>query len=328
MLNLNDLVVFVQVVDHGGFAAASRALGVPKSTLSKRLAELERAVGVRLIQRTTRSFTVTETGRDFHRHAAAMLIEAEAAEEVLKGRLAEPSGTVRITASLPTVQFSLAPLLPRLAVKYPKVRIMLDTTDRFVDVVQEGFDIAIRAHLAPLPDSNLVQRRIGFDPNWLVASQDYVRRKGSPAHPKDAGQLDGLMVSAQEMTWTLWNGQGAVAKVALSPRYVANEAIALLEAAKAGLGVACLPSSFCASLIDSGTLVRVLSGWTAGGVTTTLLMPSRRGQLPSVRAIADQLVAELSQPPRRAGLPIESGDADVGTTALQVAENHDAQHPR
>lgn len=316
MLNLNDLVVFVQVVAHGGLAAASRALGVPKSTLSKRLAELEKAAGVRLIQRTSRSFIVTETGRDFHRHAAAMLIEAEAAEEVLKGRLAEPSGTVRITASLPTVQFSLAPLLPRLAVKYPKVRIMLDATDRFVDVVQEGFDIAIRAHYAALPDSNLVQRRIGFDPNWLVASEDYLRRKGSPAHPNEASQFDGLMVSPQETAWTLRNSQGTVAKVALSSRYVANEAVALLEAAKAGLGIASLPSSFCTSLIESGALVRVLSDWTAGGVTTTLLMPSRRGQLPSVKAIADQLVAELSQPLHRLDLSLKPGDADVDTTEL------------
>src|SRR3990170_2884020 len=155
MLNLNDLLVFVRVVDHGGFAAASRALGIPKSTLSQRLSALEKAIGVRLVQRTSRSFVVTEIGRDFHRHAAAMLIEAEAAEHVVKGRLAEPSGTVRITASLPIAQFRLAPLLPRLAASYPKIRIMLHVTDRFVDIVQEGFDIAIRHHFAPLPDTDL-----------------------------------------------------------------------------------------------------------------------------------------------------------------------------
>ncbi|HEX8661058.1 MAG TPA: LysR family transcriptional regulator, partial [Brevundimonas sp.] len=130
VLNLNDLQAFVQVVDHGGFTAAGRALGVPKSTLSKRLSDLETAIGVRLVQRTSRSFAVTEIGRDFYRHAAAMLIEAEAAENVVKGRLAEPSGTVRITASLPIAQFRLASLLPRLAASFPKVRIMLDVSDR------------------------------------------------------------------------------------------------------------------------------------------------------------------------------------------------------
>lgn len=298
MLNLNDLLVFVRVVDHGGFAAAGRALGIPKSTLSKRLSELEKEVGVRLVQRTSRSFAVTEIGREFHRHAAAMLIEAEAAENVIKGRLAVPSGTVRITASLPIAQFRLAPLLPRLAASYPKIRIMLDVSDRFVDMVQEGFDIALRNHFAPLPDADLVQRRIDYDPAWLVASTDYVREKGVPSRPEEANGLDGLMASSSDRAWTLHDGKGAVAEVVPSPRYIANETVSLREAARAGLGVACLASSFCAPLIESGALVRILPGWTGRGVATTLLMPHRRGQLPSVRAVADHLIAELSQPPR------------------------------
>lgn len=302
MLNLNDLFVFVQVVKHGGVAAAGRALGVPKSTLSKRLSELEKAIGVRLIQRTSRSFAVTEIGRDFHRHAAAMLIEAEAAEDVIKGRLAEPSGTVRITASLPIAQFRLAPLLPRLAVTYPKIRVVLDVSDRLVDIVQEGFDIAIRNHFAPLPDTDLVQRRIHDDPAWLVASADYIGKKGMPSRPGEANGLDGLMASPSDRVWTLHDGQGAVADVEPLPRYVANETVSLLEAAKAGLGVACLASSFCARLIESGALVRILPGWTARGVTTTLLMPHRRGLLPSVRVVADHLIDELSRRPPGADL--------------------------
>jgi DNA-binding transcriptional LysR family regulator len=302
MLDLNDLVVFVQVVNHRGFAAASRALGIPKSTLSQRLSELEKAIGVRLVQRTSRSFVVTEIGRDFYRHAAAMLIEAEAAEHVVKGRLAEPSGTVRITASMPIAQFRLAPLLPRLAASYPKIRIMLHVTDQFVDIVQEGFDIAIRNHFAPLPNTDLVQRRIYFDPAWLVASVDYIRDKGMPARPEEASRLDGLMASPTETVWRLHDDEGAVAEVTPSPRYVANETVSLLEAAKAGLGVACLAASFCAPLIASGALVRLLPDWTAGGVTTTLLIPHRRGQLPSVRVVADQLIAELSQRPQGAHL--------------------------
>ncbi|MBX5023895.1 LysR substrate-binding domain-containing protein [Rhizobium lentis] len=300
MLNLNDLLVFVRVVDHGGFAAAGRALRLPKSTLSKRLSELEREIGVRLIQRTSRSFAVTEIGHELYRHAAAMLIEAEAAEHVIKGRLAEPSGTVRITASMPVAQFRLSTLLPCLAARYPKVRITLDVSDRFVDIVQEGFDIAIRNHFAPLPDTDLVQRRIYHDPAWLVASVDYIREKGVCSRPEEASELEGLMASPSETVWTLRNGEGAVVKITPMPRYVANETISLLEAAKAGLGVACLASSFCAPLIASGALVRILPEWTAGGVTTTLLIPHRRGQLPSVRIVADYLIAELSQRPQDA----------------------------
>lgn len=298
MLNLNDLLIFVRVVDHGGFAAAGRALGIPKSTLSKRLSELEKVIGVRLVQRTSRSFAVTEIGRDFHRHAAAMLIEAEAAEHVIKGRLAEPSGTVRITASVPIAQFRLAPLLPRLAASYPKIRIMLDVSDRFVDIVQEGFDIAIRNHFAPLPNTDLVQRRVDYDPAWLVASADYIQEKGMPSRPVDANGLDGLMASLSDRVWTLHDGEGADAEITPSPRYFANETVSLLEAAKAGLGVACLAGSVCAPLIESGALVRILPDWTARGVATTLLMPHRRGQLPSVRVVADRLIAELSQRPQ------------------------------
>ncbi|MCC5812677.1 MAG: LysR family transcriptional regulator [Ectothiorhodospiraceae bacterium] len=294
MLNLNDLQVFVQVVDHGGFTAASRRLGVPKSTLSKRVKELEKRAGVRLIHRTSRSFTVTELGQDFYRHASAMLIEAEAAENVIKGRLAEPSGTVRVTASVPTVQHALAPLLPKIVSAYPRVRVVLYATDRFVDVIQDGFDIAIRDHFDPLPDSSLVQRRIGVAPFWLVASEGHARELGNPVQPSDIEGRDGLFTTQGETGWTLQNGEGGACRVSLQPRYYANESTALLEAAKAGLGIACLPSGLCAESIDAGTLQRILPDWTAGKVTTTLLMPHRRGQLPSVRVVADLLVNALS----------------------------------
>lgn len=297
MLNLNDLIVFVQVVDHRGFTAAGRALGVPKSTLSKRLSELEKTIGARLVQRTSRSFAVTEIGQEFYRHAAAVLIEAEAAEQVVRGRLAEPSGTVRITASLPVAQFQLAPLLPRLATRYPKVRIVLDVSDRFVDIVQEGFDLAIRSHFNPLPDSGLMQRRLSYDPAWLVASADYVRRQGTPSRPDDLNGRDGIMASAFQQSWSLVDNEGRTADVTPVQRYVSNETVALREAAKAGLGVACLAASFCATPVELGTLVRILPGWVGPGVATTLLMPHRRGQLPSVRIVADYLIAELSQRP-------------------------------
>jgi DNA-binding transcriptional LysR family regulator len=189
MLNLNDLQMFMQVIDHGGFTAASKVLGTPKQTLSKRVAELERRAGVRLIQRTSRSFTVTELGRELYRHAVAMVTEAGAAEDLIKGRLAEPSGLVRITAAIPTVQTQLAPLLPRIATAYPKIRIELHASDRFVDVVQEGYDIALRAHFVPLPDSDLVQRRLGTEYFWLVASPSYLKGR-SPTDPDDIAGLD------------------------------------------------------------------------------------------------------------------------------------------
>ena len=138
VLNLNDLVFFVSAVEHGGFAAASRRLGLPKSTISKRVAVLEEQLSARLIHRTSRSFTLTELGRDFYEHARGALIEAEAAEAIVRDRQAEPSGTVRISASVPVAQLQLAACLPRLARLHPKLRLQLDVSDRFVDLPQEG----------------------------------------------------------------------------------------------------------------------------------------------------------------------------------------------
>lgn len=295
MRNLNDFIVFVHVVDHKGFAPAARALNVPKSTLSKRVAELEKTLGVRLINRTSRRFTVTEIGEDFYRHASAMLIEAEAAEAIVKGRLAEPSGTVRITASVPTAQMMLAGLLPPLAKTYPKMKVMLHATDRFVDVVQEGFDIAVRDHFAPLPDSGMVQRRVATDAILLVAAPAYLERSGHPREPSDLSRHDGLLASLSAEGWTMRNDAGVVVRARPMPRFLADESNVLLEAAVSGLGITALPRKICRAAIEAGSLVRVLADWEAGNVTTTLLMPHRRGQLPSVRAVVDFIVAHLQE---------------------------------
>lgn len=295
MLNLNDLQVFVQVVDHGGFSAAARVLRVPKSTLSKRVLELEKTAGARLIQRTSRRFSVTELGREFYRHAAAMVVEAQAAENVIAGRLAEPSGTVRVTASIPTAQRTLARVLPRIAAEYPKIRIELMASDRFVDIVQEGFDIAVRNHFAKLQDSELVQRPVAREAIWLVASPDHLARAGEPRVPADLDAMDGLYIALAERQWRLTHDDGAQADVRPVPRYYANEGEALIEAARAGLGVVCLPSGHCADDIAAGRLRRVLTGWNAGVVMTTLLVAHRRGLLPSVRVVADGLAQALSE---------------------------------
>lgn len=293
MLNLNDLRLFVLAVEAGGFAAAARRLGQPKSTLSKRVAELEAELGARLIHRTSRAFVLTEAGTDFLDHARAALIEAEAAEEAVRRRLAEPSGRVRVTASLPTAQMQLAEALPRLARRHPKLRIEVHATDRFVDVVQEGFDIALRSHFAPLPDSGLMQRRLRREPIVLVAAPSYLAAHGEPAGVADLAGHDGLPVGPHGLTWRLTReADGAVEEVAPRPVYAADESTLLLGAAVAGLGIACLPRAMTLAAVQAGDLAPVLPGWRAGEVTTTLLTPHRRGQLPAVRAVIDFLVEE------------------------------------
>ena len=179
--DLNDLYFFVQIVDHQGFTAAGRALGVPKSTLSHRLAELEKRLGVRLVHRTSRSFVVTDIGNEFLRHARGMLIEAEAAEHVVKRRIAEPSGTVRFTCSVAMAE-NVAELLPRFLLRFPKVDLIQHSTNRYVGMVEEGFVDALRGHSGPLADSGLMQRPLAASPGTCspppATSNMRARRRG------------------------------------------------------------------------------------------------------------------------------------------------------
>lgn len=294
MLNLNDLAMFVAAVDHNGFAAASRRLGIPKSTLSKRVAALEDELAARLIHRTSRNFVLTDIGRDFYEHAQASIIEAEAAEAVVRQRQAEPSGRVRMTASVPVAQLYLADCLPELAKRHPKLQLQLHVSDRFVDLNQEAFDIAIRSHFAPLPDSGLVQRQLMVEPIILVASSAYLEAQGVPQSPADLQEHAGLMANRNTTSWMLFN---ATSSMQASPRVamIADETTALAGAAAAGMGIACLPELMCRDLIASAKLERVLPDWNAGSVTTTLVMPHRRGQLPGVRAAVGFLVERFEQ---------------------------------
>ncbi|MGQ9426425.1 LysR substrate-binding domain-containing protein [Gilvimarinus sp. F26214L] len=319
MLNLNDLHFFVHVMDHGGFAAAARKLHIPKSTLSKRVAELEKSVGARLIHRTSRSFVPTEMGRNFYRHAVAALIEAEAAENLVKGRLAEPSGAVRITCSVPTAQISLADLLPTIARTYPKIQLEVHATDRFVDIVQEGFDIAVRDHFKPLPDSELVQRRIGSGSIFLIAAPSYLEEQGVPGRPEDLAGHEGLLSSQSEDNWILRDQAGRQTEVRPKRRFTADESTVLLRAATAGLGIARLPRKLCQRELETGKLVRVLPDWTAGEVLSTLLIPHRRGLLPSVRVVCDALAEAIAAQGTASRGTASQGTAPQGTASQDIA---------
>jgi DNA-binding transcriptional LysR family regulator len=295
-MNLNDVILFAQAVDSGGFAPAARRFSIPKSTLSKRVAALESSLGVRLIERNSRSFHLTEIGRDFYEHARAALIEVESAQQIVQQRLAEPSGTVRITAAVPVVQFQVAPHLAGLARQWPGLLIQLHASDRFVDLVQEGFDIAVRSHFAPLPDSGLVQRRLTEEAVWLVGAPSLLTSNGTPRKPADLLKHPGLLTSPEAASWTLRRDEGSTETVTMTPRMVVDESVALLHAASNGLGITCLPRSICVHHVARGELVRVLPRWSAGTVTTTALVPHRRSLLPSVRAVLDFLSTRLQIP--------------------------------
>ena len=300
MINLNDLQYFVHVVDMRGFAPAEREVNIPKSTLSKRVSELEKHLGVSLINRSTRQFSVTEVGEVFYRHAIATLAQAKAAEDAVRQRLAEPVGAVRITASVATTRHMLADMLPELAIAFPKIRITLHATDQFMDLAHDGFDLAVRNHFGPLPDSDMVQIKVKEDPIFLVASPAYLHNRGEPAEPEDLPAHDALLVGPLWITWTNDNGwplrhdSGKRVSIVPTARFFSNESKTLRNAAMAGLGIACLPCSFCYPGLTDGRLRRVLPQWTAGCMSTTLLTPYRRGQLPSVRTVIDYLTEKIA----------------------------------
>jgi DNA-binding transcriptional LysR family regulator len=292
--DLNDLYFFVQVVDRKGFAPASRALGMPKSSLNRRIMELEARLGTRLIQRTSRSFAVTEVGQEVYRHAVGMIVEAEAAGNAVKRRLAEPSGTVRYTCSIGIARHTVD-LVTRFLVMFPKISIVQCVTNRFVDVVEEGFDIAVRAHREPLADSSLVQRSLAHTPWHLFAAPAYLDRLGTPDDPTDLERHAGLALGSrgEETTWRLRSVHHQERVVPFATRLKTDDMETLKEATVAGLGIAALPRYVCRAEIQQGYLQRVLPDWTAGDNSISLLTPTRRGLLPSIRVFMDFLVVEV-----------------------------------
>src|ERR1700757_3997159 len=185
VLDLNDFFYFVQVVDRSGFTAAGRMLRIPKSTLSHRVQRLETELGVRLLNRTSRRFAMTDAGEEFYRHAVVMLGDAELAESAIRHRLSEPTGTVRCTAAGATMQFAMRDIVAAFLVRYPKVNVVAHATDQNVDVVGENYDVAIRAHTDLLPDSTLVQRSLTPAPWFLFAGSAYLDANGTPQALQD-----------------------------------------------------------------------------------------------------------------------------------------------
>lgn len=291
MQDLNDLYYFVHVVEHGGFAPAGRALGVPKSKLSRRLALLEERLGVRLLQRSTRRFSVTEIGQDFYEHCKAMLVEAEAAHEVIERTRSEPRGIVRVCCPVTLVETQVGQMVADFMALHPQVDVHLDATNRRVDVVGEAIDIAIRVRPPPLEDSELVLRVLSERAQRLVASPALLERLGVPALPEDLPGLPSLALGPpqQDHAWQLYDADGGATTVRHQPRLVTGNMSALRAAALAGIGVVQLPGMVVAEDLARGDLVSVVPAWSPRREIVHAVFPSRRGLLPSVRALLEHL---------------------------------------
>ena len=296
--DLNDLYLFAAVVEHGGFSAAGRALNVPKSRLSKRVSQLEERLGVRLLQRTSRRFAVTEVGERFYRHCESMIGEARAAFEDLESIRGEPCGVVRMSCPISLAQSLLAPLLPKFLERHPRVRLNLLASNRRVDVIAEGFDVAVRVRDKLDTDAQLVARSFSANRVVLVASPQFLTIHGEPKSPEDLAALPVLSMFEQEgdQAWELFDSNCAAQRVQVKPRLVCGEFRVLIEAALAGSGIAWLPESACVEELRSGRLRQVLPEWGLPQGILHIVYPSRRGMLPAVRALVDFLVEVFEHP--------------------------------
>lgn len=300
MQDLNDLYYFVKVVEHQGFAPAGRALNMPKSKLSRRVALLEERLGVRLLQRSTRRFAVTEIGQEYYRHCQAMLVEANAAQEVIDRMSAEPQGTVRMSCPTALLDYQLGDVLARFMAACPRVQVQLESTNRRVDVIGEGFDIAIRVRFPPLEDSGLVMRVLGESTQRLVASPALLKAHGltAPLLPADLSRLPSLDEGPphREHVWSLLGPDGATAAVHHQPRLVSDDKLALRLAALQGVGVLQLPTMMVQHDLQQGLLLDLLPRWRPRAGIVHAVFPSRRGLLPAVRQLIDFLAVECSNP--------------------------------
>lgn len=294
--DLNDYYYFVHVIEKKGFSAASDALGVPKSRLSRHIRQLEERMGVRLIQRTTRQFNVTEHGEAFYTHARAVVDEMEKAENAVRQRKNRLSGNVTISCSVGVAQFAAKELIARFLAENPLVSVSQQVTNQNVDLVASGVDLAIRGHAGPLPNSSLVERPLA-DVEWqLFAAGDYEDQHGTLRHPSDidSHQMLALGWQAPLGKWKLVNEVGKKVTIEIAPRLKSDDMSTLKHAAASGAGVVALPAYTCRDELERGELRRVLSSWHAGIRQLSLIAPNRKGQPRAVVAMKDFLLDQFA----------------------------------
>lgn len=296
--DLNDLRYFAEVVNAGSYTAAAKSLALQTSKLSRRITRLEDELGVRLINRTTRHLSLTEAGQTFYRHCVALLEEAQAARDAIDQILAKPQGLVRMSCPIGLLQGGLGILLGRFLRDHPEVRIALDATNRRVDVIEEGLDLAIRVRLPPLENSELAMRQFGISEMILVATPDLIRAHGEPAALVDLANMPSLSMAALDgrTVWRFTNTSGQKSEVTIAPRLATDDLLTLKGAAIGGLGAALIPGHLVAEEVETGVLVRLLPELKTPGGIVHAVFPSRRGMIPAVRALLDFLVAGFALP--------------------------------
>ncbi len=281
-----------RVVELGSFTAAGAAAGVSHSVVSRQIVQLERQLGAQLLNRTTRRFALTAAGQEYYEAGRAILDALEQADRAVLRHQARPSGSLRINAPMAFGTMELAPWLPQFLATYPDLRVDLVCNDRIVDLIEDGFDVALRLTRA-LPDSTLVARRLASSAVMLVAAPAYLARHGAPRVPADLARHNCLSYSlaARPQEWVLRGADSVTHTVAVTGTLQANTGIALTAAALGGLGIATTASFIVHEALRAGTLRQVLADYTIAPRELYALYPHNRHLSPKVRAFVDFAVA-------------------------------------
>jgi len=295
LTDLDDFYCFALVVEHGGFSAAERATDIPKSKLSRRVFNLEERLGVRLIQRSSRHFAVTDIGMDIYQHAQDMMNAAQAAHDLIDHLSSKPRGVIKVSLPVSIAQNEIAKILPDFLKQYPEIKVQLSVTNRRIDVINEGIDVALRVRFNLDNDPNLIIRQFQRIEQHLVASQAYLNEYGNLTHPDQLAEhrILSMIDDHLDQQLTLHDRENKSRKFKINPVVMGSDLMMLAQLARQGCGIALLPDSVTADLVRHGELVRVLPDWNTPHGVFHAVYPSRRGQLPSVRVFIEYLVEHL-----------------------------------
>ncbi len=308
--DLNEMAIFVHVVEAGSFTGAARNLGLPKSTVSRKITQLEERLGVRLIQRTTRSLRLTDTGNAYYNHCSRILSEIEEANIAVTQMQTTPTGTLRITAPVLFGATVLSSLVAEFIEHHPQLNVDMVLSDQQLDLVQEGIDVAFR--IGQLEDSSLIGRYLGDVRAVLCAGSDYVQSHGCPKHPEELDKHQ-LITASQWLQWNLLGPDGSEATVNVKPRLQTNDFASMFALALSGAGIAPLPTVIAAPALHSGELVQVMPDYPFEASPIHALYPSNRHLSAKVRSFVDFVIDNIRpNPPWEVEVP----SADCGESTL------------
>ncbi len=295
-MDLNDIVVFTKVVETKSFTGAADALGLPKSTVSRKLAQLEERLGVRLVQRTTRKLALTEIGEAYYERCSRIVADIAAAEQLVTDMQSTPRGRLRVTASVDFSTRFLGEIVAEFLAQHPEINVELEATDRIVDLIEDGFDLAVR--FGQMPESTLIARKLCSLHLILCASPAYLARRGAPQTVEELDEHDHVLFTpmSRNQTWTLANGDASY-EFGRPARLATNNYGAVVDVARAGGGIALISEFMVTEEIQNGQLVRVLPDWQTRPTDVHAVYPARQNVPPRLTLFLDHLAKSLNPPP-------------------------------